>query len=97
MLLSPLPTVANSVQATKRVRQACRRRVRNIAHKTRLRTCQKQAVAAVASKDAAAAQTAYKKFVAVADAVARKGAVHANKVARIKSRLNHAIRQLDAN
>lgn len=86
--------MANTAQARKRARQAVARRLRNIAQKTKFRTFQKRALAALASKDVDKATTAFKKFVQVADAVAGRGVVHANKAARIKSRLNTALKSL---
>lgn len=88
--------MANSAQATKRARQADRRRMRNVVQRTRFRTFQKRAVVAIDSKDATKAKEAVNTFVQVADIAASKGIVHRNKAARIKSRLNIALLRLSA-
>ena len=78
--------MANSKQAGKRVRQARRRRVRNVALASKYRTCLKQAREAIAagSPDAPAKWAA---FVSVADSISGKGTIPANRTARLKSRL----------
>jgi small subunit ribosomal protein S20 len=86
--------LANSAQAAKRARQAEKRRVKNSAQRSELRTHVKKVAKAIARGDKEAAQSAYRGAVPVIDSMAGKGIIHKNKAARHKSRLNAAIRAL---
>lgn len=86
--------MANSKQATKRARQAVKRRAGNVPKRSRLRAYIKKVVNAIASGDKESAQTAYKAAVPVIDNMARKDIIHKNKAARHKSRLNAHIRAM---
>jgi len=86
--------LANSAQAKKRARQADKRRRHNASQRSEVRTHIKRIVAAIASKDKAAATAAYTESVPVIDKMADKGIIHKNKAARHKSRLNAQIKAL---
>src|SRR3546814_10784733 len=80
-------TLANIASAKKRARQSEKRRVRNVAQRSMIRTFIKKVVKAIDAKDKTAAQTAYAEMVPVIDRYATKGQIHKNKAARHKSRL----------
>ena len=86
--------MANSPSAKKRAGQAEQRRQRNASQRSMMRTYVKATVAAIASADKAAAETAYKKVVPVLDSSVTKGIISGNKAARHKSRLNAQIKAL---
>jgi small subunit ribosomal protein S20 len=88
--------LANSAQARKRARQAENRRQRNAGQRSALRTQIKNVVKAVATGDAEAAQSAYRKAVPVIDKSVGKGLIHKNKAARHKSRLGQHVRALQS-
>lgn len=86
--------MANSASASKRARQAVRRRERNISQMSRVRTFIKNVVKAIAKGDKAAAQESYKRAVPIIDSGVNKKLVHKNKAARHKSRLNARIKAM---
>lgn len=86
--------MANSPQARKRTRQAERHRVRNVSHRSKVRTYIKKVVAAVETGDAAAAAAALGEAIPVIDKMAAKGIMHRNKAARHKSRLSGKVNAL---
>jgi small subunit ribosomal protein S20 len=88
--------LANSPQARKRARQAERRRGQNASQRSMVRTYIKRVIAAIESKDYAAASAALTSAVPVIDRMADRGILHKNKAARHKSRLNAAIKALKA-
>lgn len=88
--------VANTAQARKRARQNTKRRQHTASQRSMIRTYIKHIDAAVADKDYEAATEAYKKAVPVIDRMADKGIIHKNKAARHKSRLNKAVKALQA-
>jgi small subunit ribosomal protein S20 len=76
--------VANIKSQMKRIRQNERRRVRNKAVRSELKTREKRAVLAAGTEDEAALlQVAQKRI----DKAATKGVIHKNAAARRKSRL----------
>ncbi|MES0873423.1 30S ribosomal protein S20 [Sinimarinibacterium thermocellulolyticum] len=79
--------MANIASAKKRARQAEKRRARNVAQRSMVRTTIKKVVKAIEAKDKNAALAAYKDMVPVIDRYATKGLIHKNKAARHKSRL----------
>jgi small subunit ribosomal protein S20 len=87
-------TLANSVSARKRARQAEKRRLRNASQRSALRTAIKKTIAAIESGDKSEAQSAYKDVVPAIDRSVSKGLIHRNKAARHKSRMNAAIKAL---
>ena len=88
--------MANSAQSRKRARQAEKNRRQNAGYRSMFRTFIKKVLAAVEAGDKEQAQVAYKNAVEVIDKTASKGLIHKNKAARHKSRLNRAIRGLQA-
>ena len=80
--------------AEKRERQEAKRRLRNHAAKSTVRTAIKQFDAAVAAGDKAAAATALAESNKLLDSVAGKGIIHKNTAARKKSRLAHAFNKM---
>ncbi len=86
--------MANSAQARKRVRQAVKRRERNMAQRSLVRTHIKRVRKAIASGDRAGAQVAFKTAVPIIDRMAGKGQIHRNKAARHKSHLNAQIKAM---
>ena len=88
--------MANIKSAAKRAKQAEKNRQHNVALRSRMRTAIKKVVKAVNSGDATAAAASYREAVPVIDSMVNKKLVHRNKAARHKSRLNRAIRNLQA-
>lgn len=86
--------MANIASAKKRARQAEKRRTRNVAQRSMVRTYIKKVVKAVEAKDKNAAVAAYAEMVPVIDRYAVKGIIHKNKAARHKSRLAAHIQAL---
>jgi small subunit ribosomal protein S20 len=78
----------NNRNAAKAMRQNAKRRLRNRAAKTSLRTVVRKAREAVASGDAAATQAALLLAAKRLDQAASKKFIHRNKAARLKSRLS---------
>jgi small subunit ribosomal protein S20 len=86
--------LANIASAKKRARQAVKRRDRNVAQRSMVRTYIKKVVKAIEAKDKNAAVAAYAEMVPVVDRFAVKGIIHKNKAARHKSRLAAHIQAL---
>lgn len=86
--------MANIASAKKRARQAVKRRDRNVAQRSMVRTYIKKVVKAVEAKDKNAAVAAYAEMVPIVDRYAVKGIIHKNKAARHKSRLAAHIKAL---
>ena len=80
--------MANTAQAKKRAKQAVVRRERNFSQKSAMRTAIKKMLKAVQVGDKAVAQTSLKEVTVLADRAVNKKLIHANKAARLKSRLN---------
>ena len=83
--------MAHSRTAKKNHRQNVKRRAQNRAFMSALRTQLKQVRAAVAAKDSAGALEAYPRAQKLLDKGAKASRLHANKAARLKSRLSKAI------
>lgn len=77
----------NTRSALKELRKAQRRRERNRAIRTRVRTFVKYARQAIAQADLEAAKQAISNAYRELDRAARKGVIHRNTAARLKSRL----------
>ena len=75
------------------MRQANKRRLRNRAARTSLRTVIKRVHEATRSSDGAAVETAFKTAVKKLDQAASKKFIHKNKAARLKSRLSALLRK----
>lgn len=88
--------MANSPQARKRARQAEVSRRHNASFRSMVRTYIKKVNAAVEGGNYEEATAAYKTAVPVIDSLADKGIIHKNKAARHKSRLNSAVKALQA-
>ncbi|HEX3121932.1 MAG TPA: 30S ribosomal protein S20 [Rhodanobacteraceae bacterium] len=86
--------MANIKSAKKRARQAVKRNARNSSARSMLRTAIKKVVNAIAAKDKAAAEAAYKSAEPVMDRYASRGLIHKNKASRHKSRLTGHIKAL---
>lgn len=86
--------MANIKSAQKRARTSEKRRLANMAQRSRMRTFIKSVVNAIEKGDKAEAEASYKAAVPVIDSAVGKGLIHKNKAARHKSRLNKAIRAL---
>lgn len=71
----------------KRLRQSEKRRLRNRAVKTRVKTTSRQALSAISGGDAEEASAATREAVRMLDRAARKGVIHKRAAARRKSRL----------
>jgi small subunit ribosomal protein S20 len=88
--------MANSKSALKRIRQNEKRRERNRAARTRMRSAVKQVRRALEAGDVEKAEQLLPEAIRILDVTARKNVVHANTVARSKSRLIQAVRRAKA-
>ena len=86
--------LANIKSAKKRSRQAVKRNARNASSRSMLRTSIKKVVNAIAAKDKAGAEAAYKTAEPIMDRYASRGLIHKNKANRHKSRLSAHIKAL---
>ena len=86
--------MANHKSAEKRIRQTAKRRLRNRTNLTRMRSAVKKLRTAVAEGDQKTAQELLQPTLSIVDRTAQKGVIHANKAARTKSRLAHAVASL---
>jgi len=89
--------LANIKSAKKRAVQSEKRRQRNVAQRSELRTQIKTLLKTIGTGDFKAAMEAFKKTASILDRSARKGLIHKNKAARTKSRLNKKIKALAGN
>ncbi|RMF86118.1 MAG: 30S ribosomal protein S20 [Nitrospirae bacterium] len=80
--------------AAKRARQALKRRARNRAYRSALRTCLKRVHTAIEAGDKEAAQAALAEACVRLDKTASKGVIHRNAAARRKSRLTRRVNRL---
>lgn len=85
--------MANIKSAIKRIRQNEKRRVRNAAVRSSMRTAVKGARESIAEGQAAPAQETVLRTIRLLDKAVTKGVIHRNVAARKKSRLT---RQLNA-
>lgn len=86
--------MANSKQASKRARQAVKRRAKNRWQISRMTTQIKAIGHAVEAGEAEKAQAGFALVCSLLDRLANKGIIHKNKAARHKSRLDAKIRAL---
>jgi small subunit ribosomal protein S20 len=86
-------SLPNTRSALKELRKAERRRQRNRAIRTRVRTFVKYARQAIAQANLEAAQKAIREAYRELDRAARKGVIHRNTAARLKSRLMQQFNQ----
>lgn len=75
------------------MRQADKRRLRNRAARTSLRTVVRKVREAVSTNDPAAAEAAFRTAVKKLDQAASKKFIHRNKAARLKSRLSALVKK----
>jgi len=73
--------------ALKQLRKSEKRRLRNQAYKSRVKTFIKKALAAIQSGSRAAAEAAVREAATIIDRTAERDVFHPNKAARLKSRL----------
>ncbi len=86
--------MANSKQAEKRHRQNEASRQNNKWQMTRMRTAIRQVREAIELKNYESSMEAYRSATSFIDRLQSKGQVHKNTAARLKSRLNTAIKAL---
>lgn len=86
--------MANIKSAKKRARQSEQRRLRNVSHRSMVRTSLRKVIKAIEAKDKGAATEAFAAAQPLMDRYAARGLIHKNKAARHKSRLNAKIREL---
>ncbi len=88
--------MANTESALKRVRQSEKRRVRNAAVRSSVRTAVRGTRAALASAALDEARATLARTVQLLDKAVTKGVLHRNTAARKKSRLNRQLNALAA-
>jgi small subunit ribosomal protein S20 len=88
--------VANIKSAEKRARQTVKRRARNVAARSKLRTAIKGVVNAVAAGNKDEAVASLKAATPVIDSAVTKGLIHRNKASRHKRELNARVKELSA-
>lgn len=88
--------MANIKSAIKRARQNDKLRLRNASARSMYRTYVKNVVKAIEAKQPEEAKVAFQKAQPVIDKAAKKGLIHLNKAARIKSRLSAQIKGMAA-
>ena len=86
--------MANTASAKKAARQAVKRRARNGAQRSELRTAIKNVRKAIAAGDKAAATTVFQKSVSTIDSIADKDIIRKNTASRYKSRLSAAVKAM---
>lgn len=86
--------MANTIQAKKAVRQSIKHRAHNIVQRSALRTLLKKPVVLIENRQGIeVVEKSLKKACSWADRLAAKGAIHKNKAARHKQRLNAKLKQ----
>lgn len=88
--------MANIKSAEKRARQTVKRRARNVAGRSKLRTAIKNVVNAVEAGNKEEAAARLKVAVPVIDSAVNKGLIHRNKASRHKSHLNARVKEMSA-
>jgi small subunit ribosomal protein S20 len=88
--------MANTRSALKRMRQGEKRRVRNAAVRSTVRTAVKGARVALAASSPEEARTSLARAIRLLDRAVTKGVVHKNTAARKKSRLTRQLNALAA-
>ena len=86
--------MANSLQARKRARQNDKRRLRNIALRSKVRTYRKKMSAALNANDIDAATEAFKQVSKILDKYAGSAIICKNTASRYKSRASAALKVL---
>ena len=88
--------MANTAQAKKRVRQSEKARARNASQRSAMRTAVKKLLSTIEGGDKSAMQAVFIETSSALDRAARKGLIHKNKAARLKSRLSARIKAVAA-
>jgi small subunit ribosomal protein S20 len=96
LVFGAFTTVANIKSAEKRARQTVKRRARNVAGRSKLRTAIKGVVNAVEAGDKETAIAKLKAAGPIIDSAVNKGLIHRNKASRHKSALNARVKELSA-
>lgn len=86
--------MANSAQAKKRIKQARKAHALNASQRSAMRTAVKKVLKAIHASDKENAGVAFRHASSLLDRAARKGLIHKNKSARLKSRINAKIKAL---
>jgi small subunit ribosomal protein S20 len=86
--------VANIKSAEKRALQTVKRRARNVAARSKLRTAIKGVVSAVAAGNKEEAAANLKAAGPVIDSAVNKGLIHRNKASRHKKLLNARVKEM---
>lgn len=84
--------MANSPQARKRARQAIKRRLNNLSQKSEMRTAIKKVLKTIENKELDKLPAVHLEAVKKIDILAGRDLIHANKAARLKSRLNARVK-----
>lgn len=79
--------MAHTLSANKRIRQSEKRKLRNKADKSRMRTAVKKFYQAVDSGDVALAEKTYTEAVSTVTKIGQKGVIHTRQASRRASRL----------
>jgi len=88
--------VAHSLSAKKRIRQNLKRRMRNRARKSQMKTHIRRFLEAVTARDLERAEAEFRTAVKKIDQIAAKGTIHRNAAARKKARLQRSLNALRA-
>ena len=83
--------MAQHKSAVKRIRQSARRKIRNKASLSRMKTLVKKVQSSKAKDEATKAYTSAVKYL---DRLATKGVIHKNKAANVKSKLTRFVNKL---
>ena len=86
--------MAEGKSAAKRHRQNEKRRLRNRAIRSRVKTCQRGLLESISAKSKDEAQQQYQEFSGLVDRAVTKGVFHRNTAARKKSRMNRLLGKL---
>ncbi|MBZ4643075.1 MAG: small subunit ribosomal protein [Deferribacteres bacterium] len=86
--------MAHTLSAKKRIRQSEKRRLRNKAYKSKMKTLTKKFIAAVNSGDLSVAEESFKTVSKEILKISSKGVIHKNQAARRVSRLAKKLNSL---
>ncbi len=88
-----MPQIKSSIKTMK---TDAKRRAKNAAIKSQIRTATRRTLDAVEAGDAETARVAFQKATSIIDKAASKGVIHKNNAARKKSRLQARLQAEDA-
>ena len=88
--------MANSPQSIKRARQMVKRRMHHMAQRSEMRTYIKNTLTAIAKGEIEQAKQSFTIMTKNLDTLARRGTIHPNKAARLKSRINKKLKEASA-